>query len=561
MAERAAEEDDGTSPPSHSTQEIEDLLTDYVSRVSTGATPWESDPKDVVVYTGLAQLLLGLGLKQESVDLTHTILRNMELVEVDEIVYSDAELWNHLGALLAEQGDLVRAKATLVCALNRSHRDQAPEKPAILANLSETCLQMGDPQTAAVWAAKTLDALKHAWGDGLDARLTADRVRLTIARSRHDATALRDAVGRFAESVRLFAEREGAQDPRALDAQVALAAAQHEADPGGRALSELEYLHVAAQVTLGPERRETITAQATLAAAEFEAAGGWDRVNDARTQAAVNTLKAARDNAMASPDLGQEHPQTNVLQDTLADMRAAITPDGSAPYHIERVYLPQENRERNKAKKKALRDEPGIVRLIAHAGASYFLRDTGVFYRTVSEALKRKVRFAVIISSPWSTLAAFLPSDVGAEPGNYGNIEELVKNSDYYKKAFLKVTDSYQRLKKRFPEGIELRITPMDIAGSTLLTTDVGFYEPYISSNPNGRTLRGMSAFEVKFRKDSQYYPDSRNEFTTQWELSSTWDEFRKAEGRHIETLQAEMQAHGYVRVREKVRRGEVPRP
>lgn len=352
-------------------------------------------------------------------------------------------------------------------------------------------------------------------------------MKLAIARTHRDTEDLRSALGRFSESVGLLVERDGNLSPRAIDAQVALAAAQHESEPDGQALTDLEALHVTAQVVLGPKRREAIIAQATLAVAEFGAAGGWDGVDDERTRAAVETLEAAKNYATASLDLGRAHPQTRILQEALADMRAAGMTDGKAAYQIEKVYLPQDSGQRNAAKKAALQAENNVIRLIAHAGASYFLSQFD-FYQPVIAALDRKVHFNVIISSPWSTLAAFLPSDPTADPGNYGNIEALVRKSPYYNDAYLKVTESYQRLKDRYPDHVELRVTPMDIAGSTLLTSDVGFFEPYTTSDPNGRTLRGMSAFEVMYRKDSQYYHDARKEFTTQWELSSTWGSSRK---------------------------------
>ncbi|MFF4499931.1 hypothetical protein [Streptomyces sp. NPDC001401] len=582
LADRAADEEEsaqGAAEVSPPRQETEDLLTGYVNRICADATLWDNDPKIVARHTHLAQCLLDLGMKKESRDLTNTTIRRMERAESDAIVYTEAELWNHLGALLADQGDLTGARATLVCALGRAHQDESQERyetrerAAILANLSEASLQMNDLEAADFWADKVLAELRRPWEPDLTARLAADRVKLAIARTRHDAKALESSLARFEESVQLFVEREGSQALRALDAQIALASARQESHPDGQHIAELEYLHATTHATLGPEHRETIIAQAALAAAEFDAVDGWEgsgEPKDApRMTAAIKALEAARNYAVESPDLGQGHPQTRILRDALADMHAAAK-SADPPlselgnlydYHLEKVYLPHESDARNSAKQQALARESDEIRLIAHAGASYFLKEIDLFYGPVVDALQRNVHFKVVISSPWSTLAAFLPGNPTADPGNYGNIDELVRRSDYYQKAFRPVVRSYRRLKKRYPDHVELRVTPLDIPGSTLLTTDVGFFEPYITSNPGRRTRRGMSVFEVEFRKDSQYHPDSLEEFNTQWELSSTWDEFEANEKEHIETLRAEMQAHGYVRDREKVRRGEVPRP
>lgn len=195
------------------------------------------------------------------------------------------------------------------------------------------------------------------------------------------------------------------------------------------------------------------------------------------------------------------------------------------------MHKPHQNTERNDAKRRALEEETGIIRLIARAGASCFLEETPLFYGRVKDALERGVRFNVVVSSP-----------------SYNN-------------TFLPVVESYRLLKSMYPGLIELRITSLDVSGSTLLTSNVGFFEPYITSNPQRRTRRGMSVFEVEFRKDSRYYADSLEEFRAQWELSSTWEEFEANQEQHQAAPRSEMGAPASVRMRAGVRRGEVPRP
>ncbi|MER6284020.1 hypothetical protein [Streptomyces sviceus] len=561
VAEDKADHDDDSENGQAAARESEAALVGYVDRLRSGQAVWEDDPEGIARYAHLVELLLALGLDKAAADLTDTTLRAMRLAEIDRVVYREPELWNRLGSLLAEQGDLVRAMAVLDRALTRAHEYETYEMPAILANLSVVSLQLGDPEAAGIWANKALDSLKDEGDRDLETRLTADRVRLDLARASGDEKDLQDATESFGESVARYVDKKGGDHARALGARVALAAARHDADPSLENLAQLELLYVTAQVTLGLEHRETIIAQATLAATEFTAAGGWDGQANERTEAAVQAFLTAATRAVASPDLGQEHPQTHILQDELADMRAAITPGDELPYHIQKVYKPHQNTERNDAKRRALAEETDIIRLIAHAGASYFLKETRLFYGRVKDALESGVRFHVVISSPWNSLAAFMPHDSAAEPGNYQNIVELVESSPSYNNTFLPVIESYKLLKSMYPELIELRITSMDVSGSTLLTSNVGFFEPYITSNPQRRTRRGMSVFEVEFRKDSRYYADSLEEFRAQWELSSTWAEFENSQEQHKAALRSEMGALASVRMRASVRRGEVPRP
>jgi len=293
IAEEKAEHEDGGTEKQSSARESEAALISYVDRLRSGQAVWEDEPERIARYAHLVELLLALGLDKAAMDLTDTTLRAMRLSEIDQVVYREPELWNHLGSLLAEQGDLVRAMAVLDCALTRAHEYETYEVPAILANLSVVSLQLGDPDAAAIWANKALDSLKYEQDKDLETRLTADRVRLDLARASGDEQELHNAVDSFDQSVTRFVESEGGDHARALGARVALAAARHDLDPSLENLAALELLYVTAQVTLGLEHRETIIAQATLAATEFAAAGGWDGQADERTEAAVQAFVTA----------------------------------------------------------------------------------------------------------------------------------------------------------------------------------------------------------------------------------------------------------------------------
>jgi hypothetical protein len=563
VARKALAQDEGFEGHDSSWSEARDRLTDYVDRLREGRVPWADDPKDIAGYLGLADSLLSLGLRKVSADATALILGKLALSE--PLAYSDPEPWNRLGTLLARHGNFGDAKACLMGALLRADLAKSQDHPSILANLSALSLQLGDLTTAGTWADRAAYLLRHDWEVDLEARLTLDLVRLDLARAHGDEQALRIAAESLAESGSRYARQEDADPSLALATLVALAAARHEANPGGPELAELALLNVSAQVTLGLDHRETITAQAALAAAEFEAAGGWAGLpgaTNSRTLAAVEIFEDATSRAArTSSALGQDHPRTRTLRTALAAMKAAITPSPELPPLVNRIYTPDDSDARNKAKRKALAREQHVIRLTAHGGASYLLEENYLFYDQVIDALNRRVRLDIVITNPWNSLASHLPRDESADPANHSNIDQRLENSTYYQETFRPVTESYQSLKRRYPGLIELRLVRTDIPASMLITSDTIFVESYITSNPEARTGKGMDFQEAEFGRDSRYYTTTLKEFENQWGLSSTWEDFQENQESHKDTLRSEMEAHEDVHLRKNVISGEVPRP
>jgi hypothetical protein len=117
------------------------------------------------------------------------------------------------------------------------------------------------------------------------------------------------------------------------------------------------------------------------------------------------------------------------------------------------------------------------------------------------------------------------------------NIIAIISNSKYYRETFVAVTDAYEELRERYGEAIELRLTPMDIPATTLLTSEGGFYEPYVTTDPEYRTSHGMKTFEVRFNRATRLYEDSLAGFATQWELASSLDHFRRCEEQYQSRL------------------------
>ncbi|MEV0252797.1 hypothetical protein AB0H82_00740 [Streptomyces sp. NPDC050732] len=493
----------------------------------------------------LAKLLSALGMKTLSLSVADMTLRHMEIVEADREVYA-ASVWNELGSLLAEHGELERARLVLGRALSRAERgSRVPERGRILANLSAVSLRRGDLGDADFWADKALEEMDTRPGDDPDARLTADLVRLEVARADKDIDRIHDTLQKFDRSAEHSIALKGGDHPAAIAARRALAtatfhaaAAGHDVELSERQLSELEIVKLNASAFLGATHRETIVAQAALAVAEFEAASGGSG-SLLRRRRAVMLLESAEE--MAVEALGREHAQTLAIREALAHLRAATVQTDDLPYRIDRTYTPQENDVRNTAKQKAIGAERNVIRLTAHAGASYFLADLDIFYWQIYRALERGTYFHVILSSPWNNLAIFMQHGAESEPVSHQNIVDRVRASTYYQETFLPVIASYQDLRDRFPDHIELKLTPTDISGSTLLTSEAGFFEPYITMNPLQRTRRGLSVFEHQFLKDSKYYEDSLAAFRTQWELTSTWEQFGMHEEKHKERLRALM--------------------
>ncbi|MCT9080677.1 ATP-binding protein [Streptomyces fulvoviolaceus] len=525
-----------------------------------------SDPTDVGKLIHLAKFCLDVGRKPLARDILDLTLRTIELAEAYEEKFEDAAL-NRLGALLAGLGDLVRARDFLNFALGRARRNKSQEVPRILANLSAVTLRAEDYEAAAAWAQKGFEEL---WGrpEGeLETRLTVHRVRVDVARARRDVDQLDAALPYFAQAVEQLAALKGETHSRVFEARTALATAGYRlaawaGDEQGRSrqLAELELLSFSAQVTLGHDHPVAIVVRAAFAAAEFDAGGGTDGVTSDRTKGALRALDAAERSAQDASSLGREHTQTRKLRAALATMRTTALPSAELPYDFEHVYRPQENEDRNKEKKTALKQEQSTIRLIAHAGASYFLSEENRFHGPLVQALDRGVYFRAIISSPWSSLAAFMQRPTAVDPLTSRNILKVIEDSQYYRETFQPVIASYQNLKAMYGDGVELRITSMDIPGSTLLTSDTFFFEPYITSNPAHRTRRGLRVLELKFLNDSKYYVDSLEEFTTQWELSSTYEQFKQHEEGHRSALQSEIDALVDIQVRPSVRKGDVPR-
>ncbi|CAM5378210.1 Tetratricopeptide repeat protein OS=Streptomyces alboniger OX=132473 GN=CP975_12855 PE=4 SV=1 [Streptomyces alboniger] len=515
-----------------------DRLADYVEIVRRPDSDETSQQLRAEQLAHLARLLGALGMKTLSLSIADMALRHMEMVEADHEVYA-ASVWDDLGSLLAEHGELERSRLVLCRALGRAGRGSALSgRGRILTNLSTVSMRMRRVEDAEIWAGKALREMSESpEDDDPEARLTALWVRLEVVRSRKEFGRIQAVAEEFDTAVERFIRLRGGGHPTAVAARRALAtarfqaaAAAHDVERSERELVELEIVKLNAAALLGADHRETIATQAALSVAEFEAASGGSGSLPRRKQA-VSLLEMAE--RMAVRTLGREHIQTLEIRKALARLRRATREADDLPYRIDRTFTPQQNGSRNEAKREAIDAEKHIIRLIAHAGASYFLAKPDLFYWQIYRALARGTVFHVILSSPWNNSAIFMQHVDETEREGYRNIVERVLKSAYYRQTFEPVIDSYLALRERFPDNIELKLTPADISGSTLLTSETGFFEPYITMNPSHRTRRGFSVFEHQFRRDSKYYADSLDAFHLQWELTNSWEQFGDNEEQH----------------------------
>ncbi|WP_409237460.1 hypothetical protein [Streptomyces sp. PA5.6] len=490
----------------------------------------------------LAKLLGALGRKVLSLLVADLALRHMEVAEADQAACT-AATWNELGSLLAEHEDLERARIVLSRALSRADQGgRAPERSRILANLSAVSLRMGDLRDAGLWAGKALAELDAGpGGDDPEARLTASWVRMEVARSGGSPERSARALQAFARTAEVFIASKGDDHPKAIAVRRALAAARYETaaasrdvERAERELTELEIVRLNATALLGAHHREAIVAQAALAVAEFEAASG-EPGSEWRRRIAVSLLEDAQEQARKTLGAGRE--QTRAIREALAALRTTPTQWVEPSYLIDHAYTPEQNTERNDAKRKAIEAARGTVRLIAHGGVSYFLAAADLYYAPIIHALHRGVKFHAIISNPWNGLAVFMRPDETGRDEDFRDIVAMVEASSYYRETFVPVVSSYLELKERYGERVELRISAIDISGSVLLTSQKCFIEPYLTPNPEARTRRGLQLVELECLEDTSQYAKALADFGTQWELASSWKQFESREELHKQAL------------------------
>ena len=522
----------------------ESTFEDYATNLESADLPLRSAERLV----HLAKVLLALRFEASSLRVVWLGLRLLQLAEAGPHACG-AEVWSDAAVLLAEHEQLDQARSALVTALSKSREGAQSLRPRILANLAAVNLRSGNARDAGKWAEsaeEALDAMGGSWPADRDGKEEEAAVRLMINWVRAAVTATpagvqdQGATTSFAQAARTFSEIAGDQHSLSLNAafDLALRAIKNAAATGrpeqaarGREALEIIGLHVSA--TYGTEDPRALAVRAVLANAELEATSAGSDPSGSSALAALERIAGT-----TSAVLGVDHPQSLATLDSRARILPDLPSSLELPYRIDHFYLPQDGEERNAAKKEALGREGSLVRLIAHGGASYLLEDANRFRPILLERLARHVHFEIIISNPWNSLGVFINKDLHPDGEvTAENIIDIIRNSRYYVETFVAVTEAYEELRRMYGEAIELRLTPMDIPATTLLTSEGGFYEPYVTTDPEYRTSHGMKTFEVRFNRATRLYEDSLAGFATQWELASSLDHFRSNEKQYQSRL------------------------
>jgi len=543
----------------HATDEIRltacGLLTDYLAQLRLADLEGLPGDELVALLSRLNAPLCLLGMREEALDTAKLVLRCLEIKDAREEGCGSAA-WNRMGLLLLDHGELDEARGAFNCALAKARTDRLYAQSGILTNLAGVSLRAGNPDEADIWVHEAAEALAQEDGAGHDVKtpVLIASVAAAVAKSRADAVRMDEAVGQLAVASRALVRARGARDPLAFSGVLALLSAEFDAAalscsiPRMRLVTHaLETLVQRTGAERGASHADTYAARLRLVFAELELAGTFgagetQSLRAARRQAALEALEQLAQ--VISATLGPDHPLALDAQAGLADARDGSSAAEGIREQIERIYTPRTNARRNYAKVAALQREKRSVRLIAHAGASYFLGPLHRFMAPVTRCLELGVSFRIIISNPWNSLGAFFAVGGAAVERTPEQVIRAIESSNYYRATFVPVLQAYEGLRQRFGELIELRLTPMDVPGSTLITSDVGFFEPYMTANLEARTQHGLQSFEIEFTTISRYYELSVELFDTQWLRSSTVDQFRAREEDYKRQLKQFIDTH-----------------
>lgn len=501
-------------------------------------------PADTLVerLTYLSRLLSSLGMRENARDVIQWTLRHMELVEADRTTFPPAA-WNEIAVQLALHGELEEARLVLTYALRKA-RDTSPGAAAvsqdviILTNLSVISLRSHNVEYAESWSDRALMAL-HGEPDHpqeVSLAVTLASVRVSIAKERGDKERLSAAVDELGACTRRLLERRGEGQPEVLSALVTLADAKlvlaHAAGAVGeirRVLSTLERVAQKTMATFGARNPQALFAQANLAGAQFELARSLRSQDSPQTHVenAVESLESAVQLIFAA--LGEHHPQSLVVSDNFVTARDDSVAVVGLRENIDKTYRPRDNERRNQAKSEAIRREKKLIRIIAFAGASYFMGPLDRYKPVLEDRLSMGVKAKVIISNPWNSAATFF---LAGEAPSVRDVEAAMRNIEDgdYMQTFKPVITSYRRLRSEYADRIQLRIAPMDIPGTSLLTSEVGFFEPYMTADPRDRTRRGLKTFEIEFSQISHFYEVESWAFEEYWTISNTVEEYEASE-------------------------------
>jgi hypothetical protein len=212
-------------------------------------------------------------------------------------------------------------------------------------------------------------------------------------------------------------------------------------------------------------------------------------------------------------------------------------------------FVPRLNEERNARKRQALLRENHLVRLIAQTGFSYLGQVGHRFKAQLIDCLDSGGSIQVVLLNPWTEIGmmiALAERESEDSEGLDGQIDSkklqtvtLIEKSVYYSQKFMQIREEYDDLRKKFGDKIEVRLTTHNMPATVLLTSTMGFFEPYLPINLKSRLVHHMNTFEVQFGCDSYFYQNSSGFFNRMWQLSERYECFA-AQEKHYKTCLAE---------------------
>jgi stress-induced morphogen len=244
-------------------------------------------------------------------------------------------------------------------------------------------------------------------------------------------------------------------------------------------------------------------------------------------------------------EVGQKARPRETLQESQEAEAARLPPDEG----LLGFYTPRMNDLRNQKKRKALRAESKLVRLVAFVGHSYLAKVGNRFADEVIALLEGGGHFQALILNPWSEDGLMIA--IGESDQKIGNLDfslprvdlsqvdvsSVIEESIYYKYSLTQVIEESDVLRRRYGDRFEVRLTTYPIPATMLLTTSMGFFEPYISVDLRQRLRKAFHTFEVQFSSESYLHQHTSTYFDTLWKLSEPLSEFREREQVHRQRL------------------------
>lgn len=208
------------------------------------------------------------------------------------------------------------------------------------------------------------------------------------------------------------------------------------------------------------------------------------------------------------------------------------------------------NPDRNTRKFEFMERATDTVRVLATTGHAY-LANWARHQPYVRSRAEAGIQWRFILLNPWTvhslmvalgelraesrltpTQKAALEAQQRGELRGFDAVQ-LVQESESFKKL-RESLNGYDSMVPDVPAGsIEVRLSPLPVTTTLLLTDKAGFFEPYIHTNLWERVSKVMLTFEVECEATSYLYRHSLGYFERLWTLATPYDTFTATESQY----------------------------